>query len=108
MINWNAVIFGFLLAAIDTVVFPTLKLRFINYLHGNWPLIISFFLYGIQALLFYYTLRFESMAVMNVIWNMASNLTVTIIGILALKEVVSMRKMVGIILSFVCLYLLSS
>jgi drug/metabolite transporter (DMT)-like permease len=106
--QWNVIQYGILLAFIDCIVFPILKLRHLQVLTGYTPLVFSFLLYGVQSLIFYKSLKFETMAVMNIFWNMASNILVTIIGIYGLKEKISKRKLYGILLGFVALYLLST
>jgi drug/metabolite transporter (DMT)-like permease len=108
MFQWFVLLYGFLLAAIDSLVFPLLKLRYLNIIHGIWPIIISFFLYGGQALLFYKSLSYETMTVMNIFWNMASNILITTIGIFGLKEHLSLRKILAIVIGFVSMYLLLS
>ncbi len=108
MIQWYVLLFGFLLATIDTIVFPLLKLNYLHIIKGYWPLIVSFFLYGSQALLFYKSFSYETMTVMNIFWNMASNIMVTLVGIFGLNEKISRRKILGIIIGFVSIYLLAS
>jgi drug/metabolite transporter (DMT)-like permease len=108
MFQWKIIQYGTLLALIDCIVFPILKLRYLNVLSGYSPLIFSFLLYGVQSLLFYKSLQFETMVVMNIFWNMASNILVTIIGIYGLHEKISKQKIFGIIFGFIALYLLST
>jgi drug/metabolite transporter (DMT)-like permease len=47
------------------------------------------------------------MAIMNLVWNLTSNVVVTLIGILLLKEVVSPTKAFGIALSFLALFFMT-
>jgi drug/metabolite transporter (DMT)-like permease len=108
MIQWQIIQYGLLLTLIDCIVFPILKLRYLDILSGFSPLVFSFILYGAQTLLFYKSLQFETMAVMNIFWNMASTILVTVIGIYGLHEKISKRKMFGILFGFIALYLLST
>jgi multidrug transporter EmrE-like cation transporter len=50
----------------------------------------------------------EGMAVMNLVWNLLSNVLVTLFGFVIMGEEVGMMKKVGIALSFVSIYLLSA
>ena len=108
MLNWIMLLHGFALAFIDATVLPLLKLRFTHKVTGLWPLITAFIAYGSQTLIFFNSLCYETMTVMNVLWDVLSDIIVTIIGLFILKEVVTMKKIIGICLGFISLYLLSS
>lgn len=99
---------GLALAIIDATVLPLLKLRFSHKVTGLWPLVVAFLAYGSQTLIFYNSLRYETMTVMNVLWDVMSDVIVTFIGLFILKEVVTTKKLIGIAFGFVSLYLLSS
>ena len=99
---------GLILALIDATVLPLLKLRFTHKVTGLWPLVVAFLAYGSQTLIFFNSLRYETMTVMNVLWDVMSDIIVTLIGLFVLKEVVTMKKLAGIGFGVVALYLLSS
>jgi drug/metabolite transporter (DMT)-like permease len=108
MLQWIIILHGLVLALIDATVLPLLKLRFTHKVKGLWPLITAFIAYGSQTLIFFNSLRYETMTVMNVLWDVMSDVIVTIIGLFILKEVVTKKKIIGICFGFVSLYLLSS
>ena len=108
MLKWIMILHGLILALIDATVLPLLKLRFTHKVNGIWPLITAFIAYGSQTLIFFNSLRYETMTVMNVLWDVMSDIIVTIIGLFILKEVVTKKKIIGICIGFVSLYLLSS
>ena len=66
---------------------------------------IAALLYAIQPFSFLESLNFESMTVMNILWDLSSDIIVTFIGIFILGEKIGFRKALGISLSFVAIYL---
>ena len=108
MKNFIMLFHGLILALIDATVLPLLKLRFTHKVTGLWPLVVAFLAYGSQTLIFFNSLRYETMTVMNVLWDVMSDIIVTLIGLFVLKEVVTTKKLAGIGFGVVALYLLSS
>jgi drug/metabolite transporter (DMT)-like permease len=45
------------------------------------------------------------MTVMNILWDLSSDIIVTFIGIFILGEKIGFRKSIGIVLSFIAIYL---
>jgi drug/metabolite transporter (DMT)-like permease len=66
---------------------------------------IAAIIYAIQPFVFLEALNFESMTVMNILWDLTSDIIVTFIGIFVLGEQIGFRKSVGIVLSFIAIYL---
>jgi len=66
---------------------------------------IAALVYAVQPFVFLESLKFESMTVMNILWDLSSDIIVTFIGIFILGEKIGFRKAVGIILSFIAIYL---
>lgn len=104
--NFIPLLFGGLLAMIDAVALPILK----GVKTENWPrwlLGIPIGLYALNPLIFFNALGSETLTIMNLIWDLMSDVIVTLIGILFFKEVIPMTKRVGIVLSFISLILMS-
>ena len=104
--NFVPLLFGGLLALIDAVALPILK----GVKTENWPrwlLGIPIGLYALNPLIFFSALGSESLTIMNLIWDLMSDIVVTLIGILFFKEVIPTTKRVGIALSFISLLLMS-
>jgi drug/metabolite transporter (DMT)-like permease len=98
--------FGLLLAMIDAVALPILK----GVKSEGWPrwlLGIPIGLYAFNPLIFYTALGSETLTIMNLIWDLMSDVLVTLIGILFFREVIPTTKRVGIVLSFASLILMS-
>ena len=66
---------------------------------------IAMVIYAIQPFIFLESLNFESMTVMNILWDLSSDIIVTFIGIFVLGEKIGFRKSIGIVFSFIAIYL---
>lgn len=69
---------------------------------------IPILIYAIQPLIFLQSLNYEGIAIMNIIWNVLSSVFVTLEGIYIFNEKITNTKMLGIILSLPCMYLLTN
>jgi multidrug transporter EmrE-like cation transporter len=100
--------FALLLSLFDVVVMSTLKYIHMGTLPLNvWTMAFPVLLYGATPLIFLYALRFEGLAIMNVMWDVVSSILVTALGIYFFKEEVSERKKIGIFVSILAIFLLS-
>jgi len=64
-------------------------------------------IYSLQPLIFLESLRYESMTVMNILWDITSDLYVTLIGLFYVKERLTTLKLLGLSFAFVAIVLLS-
>ena len=97
---------GIILALLDTVSLPLLKQA---YLHkNNVFLTIGIFIGICQKFIFYNSMKYSSLTVMNVLWDLLSDVFVSLFGIFIFKENISTRKLIGIAISFVSIYLMNS
>ncbi len=104
--NVVPLLFGGLLALIDAFALPILK----GVKTEGWPrwlLGIPIGLYALNPVIFFSALGSETLTIMNLIWDLMSDVLVTLIGILFFKEVIPTTKRVGIVLSFISLILMS-
>ena len=100
------VAYGTGMALIDVGVFALLKKISLDTSFSKWFFIAILF-YALQPVIFLQALQFESMAVMNLIWNLVSTVLVTLMGFVIFKEQIGFYKKIGIFLSLVCVFLLS-
>jgi len=70
-------------------------------------MIVAVCIYALQPIVFVYALEYEGMAVMNLLWNVLSSVTVSLIGIWYFKEKLTAAKTIGVILSIFAIFLLS-
>jgi multidrug transporter EmrE-like cation transporter len=101
------IFFGTLMALIDICMMSSLKMihnKTISYTYGL-PLSIS--LYALQPLIFLKALNYEGMVVTNLVWNLMSNVIVTLQGVLIFGESIKGLRWLGILMSIVSLTLLA-
>jgi len=106
MLNIIPVLFATFMATIDVVVLGWMK----NYTIGTEsPLYVLFgmILYGLQPAIFLQSLKYETMTVMNILWDLISDVLVTATGLLYFKEKLSSIKMFALILAFISIVLFS-
>jgi len=106
MAGFNLIPLGFagLMALIDA--FSLTLLKKISTKAINFSFVpIAMLIYAVQPFIFLEALNFESMTVMNILWDLSSDIIVTFIGIFILGEKIGFRKSIGIVLSFIAIYL---
>jgi multidrug transporter EmrE-like cation transporter len=103
-IGLNGIIIAFILAINDVFSFGMTK----NILQTNkelYWLAIPMILYAIQILIFYYGLKSTSMTILNKMWNLISNILITILGIYFFKEKINNIKTIALLLGFISIIL---
>jgi multidrug transporter EmrE-like cation transporter len=91
---------AFILAINDVISFGLAKLTYLQTFSQTW-LIIPVILYSFQLPLFYYGLNYSSMLLLNKLWNLISNILITLIGFFYFKERINNIEIVGLIFGFV-------
>jgi drug/metabolite transporter (DMT)-like permease len=107
-INIMALIFGFIMATVDVVSFSILKCISMGTFKNSLWLVTAVLMYACQPLIFLTSLSYEGITVMNLLWNMSSNILVTSIGLFWFKERLSNLKIWGVIFAFLSLILLAT
>jgi multidrug transporter EmrE-like cation transporter len=98
--------YGTALAFNDVISLGLLKAIHLEWL-SSYYFIVPLILYTAQPFLFFNSLSFESMTVMNIIWDLLSDVLVAVSGIYIFKEKISQSKFLGILLAMVSMYLLT-
>jgi drug/metabolite transporter (DMT)-like permease len=106
-INWTPVAYGALMATIDVIMLSIIKAISFNQLRLIKWMILPTLIYALQPWIFLSSLRFESLIVMNLLWDLISNILVTATGFLYFKEKIGPFKTIGVILSFISIIFLS-
>jgi multidrug transporter EmrE-like cation transporter len=106
MINYSSILLGLGMATLDVATFTMIK-----HVHGGllklmWML-VPIGLYALEPVLFLKGLEFQGMAIVNLIWNRASDILVTIVGFLYFKEKIGFYKACGVALSFLAIVLMA-
>ena len=100
MVNIIPIIFATTMAGLDSVVLSWLKYYSLGQI--SWIYIpLGMIVYSLQPLLFVESLKYETLTVMNILWDIISDILVSGIGLFYFKEKISTLKMIG--LSFACI-----
>jgi hypothetical protein len=97
---------GFILALNDIFAFGLTKQLYLKNL-GGIGLVLPILLYSGQIPLFYLGLKTTSMTVLNITWNLFSNILVTLMGVFYFQEKINGMKYVAIVMAFSSLLLFS-
>jgi multidrug transporter EmrE-like cation transporter len=99
-------LYALVMASTDGLILSLLKAKNLKLINGPWVLPFSMIIYSLQPLIFYKSLSFESMTLMNILWDVISDIIVTIIGILVFGEMLSPTQWLGLALSLIGITLL--
>lgn len=99
-------LYGTYMGVIDTVMLGLIKAIHLGWFNKSM-MIVPTFLYALQPWLFAASMQYESMVVMNLIWDVISDLMVTASGLFFFKEKVSRTKMLGVFLAMIAVVLMA-
>jgi hypothetical protein len=107
MLNLVPIAFASLMAFIDTIVLSSLK-KYNTGVHAFGIAVpLGMLIYSLQPLIFLKSLEFESLTVMNVLWDMMSDIYVTAIGLFYFKEKLTAAKQLALAFAFTAIVLFS-
>ena len=99
-------VYGTYMAVVDVFMLGLLKA--INLGWVNSALIfLPTLIYAMQPWVFLASLKFESLTIMNLLWDVISDVLVTAMGLLFFKESITRTKMIGVGFSFISIFLLT-
>jgi len=107
MFNFYSLGFGSLLAGIDLVMMYIIKQYSKGVFTSPYWMILPPFIYGLTPFILLFSLKFETLVVMNMSWDIISDIFVTAMAFFILGESLSFTKKIGIMLSFIALFFLS-
>jgi len=102
----NPLIYGSYLATVDVFALGILKFINLGQLSKSYVWLATL-MYAIQPHVFLASMKYESMTVMNLLWDVISDVLVTGSGLLFFKEKLSHMKMIGLIFAFIGIVLLT-
>jgi len=82
----------------DVIMQPIAKLVSTKSLSLGWMMIPTL-VYALNPWIFLQSLRSEGIAILNLVWNLVSNVFIVIIGIVVFNEQMTQLKWIGIVLS---------
>ena len=99
--------FGLVLSVIDTVAFSLIKkvsLAQVPY----WMTGLAVLLYAMTPLVFLQSMKYTSLSVMNLTWDLLSDVMVTLVGLFFFKEILTERETIGVLLGIIAIILFST
>lgn len=96
-----------MMAGIDVLMLGLIKSVSLNRSKLLKYMIIPTITYALQPWIFLQSLRFESLTVMNLLWDLISDVLVTLLGFFYFKETIGPYKTIGVILSLISISLMS-
>ena len=106
MFQWSTILYGILLASMDVIMMPITKMVSRGTLSLGW-MAFATLVYALDPWIFLQSLKGETMTIMNMVWNMASNIVITYTGLVLFGEKISIVKSIGIALSFISILLMT-
>jgi len=100
-------IYGTYMATVDVFMLSILKAINLGWISKSL-IFLPTLIYAMQPWIFLKSLEFESMTVMNLLWDVISDVLVTGTGLYFFKEKLSRTKMLGVGLSLISIMLMSS
>jgi multidrug transporter EmrE-like cation transporter len=98
--------FGFFMALVDVFMLSIVKSVSLNSRLLKW-MIVPTLVYAVQPWIFLQSLEYETLIIMNLLWDLISNVLVTLAGLILFQETIGPYKLIGVILSFISITLLS-
>jgi multidrug transporter EmrE-like cation transporter len=105
MINWRTITYGLTFGTLDAIALPIVKGVSIGW-DKAWML-IPVLMYASSPFILLSALREETLTIMNLVWDLSSDLLVTFIGIFLFAESLSPIKFLGVCFSFMALFCMS-
>ena len=105
MFNLDALRHGLSMAALDVTALPIVKYVSMG-LDPMW-MIIPVCLYAYAPIVLLKSLKHETLTVMNLLWDVMSDVLVTCVGLFYFGEKISWTKLCGVILSIISIGLLT-
>jgi len=99
-------IYGTYMATVDVFMLGILKAINLGWISSSL-IFLPTLIYAMQPWIFLKSLEFESMTVMNLLWDVTSDVLVTGSGLYFFKEKLSRTKLLGVGLSLISIMLMS-
>ncbi len=99
--------YGGAMAFIDAFILSALKAFHLGWIQWRGIVMVAMLVYACQPLLFLQSLSHSSMTVMNLLWDVTSDVLVTAIGVFYFSEKLTKFKRLGVMLSIVSIVLLT-
>lgn len=105
MLNWRTLGFGLLFGIIDAVALPIVK--WVHNGASKWWMLFPMIVYAADPFIFLKALEKESLTIMNLVWDLTSDITITLVGLFIFAERLSPLKFLGVLVSLAGLFLMT-
>jgi multidrug transporter EmrE-like cation transporter len=105
--NMLPIFFGGLMAIVDIFMMSSVKMISNGTIPGWWGIPLSAGIYALEPLIFLKAMKYEGMVVTNLVWNLMSDVIVTLQGIFIFGESIKGLRWIGICMSLVSLCLMA-
>lgn len=113
-VNWKVggfntlpILFGTCMAIVDIFMMSVTKMVSIGSISSSAGIPLAISLYAMEPLIFLKAMKYEGMVVTNLVWNLMSNIIVTLQGVLVFGESIKGLRWLGICMSLLSLGLLA-
>ena len=113
-VNWKIngfntlpILFGTCMAVVDIFMMSATKMVSTGSISSSVGIPLSIGFYAMQPLIFLRAMKYEGMVVTNLVWNLMSNIIVTLQGVLIFGETIKGLRWLGISMSLLSLALLA-
>ena len=113
-INWKIwgfnmlpVIFGIMMATLDILMMSVGKMIHNGTLSSSFGIPLTVGIYALEPLIFLKSMNYESMTIMNLIWDLSSDIMVTLNGIFVFNESIKGLRIIALLFSIFSLTLMA-
>ena len=113
-VNWKVgnfnmlpIFFGIVMATIDIIMMSSVKMISQGTMPSSWGVPLSVGIYALEPLIFLKAMKYEGMTVTNLVWNLMSDIVVTLQGIFIFGESIKGLRWVAICMSIFSLCLMA-
>ena len=90
------------MALVDAITLPIIKTIYTQSL-PVWYMLLPVMMYSVQPLIFYFSMGFSGVTTMNLVWDLSSDIVVTLIGLFYLREKLGKASQFGLFFGFVAI-----
>jgi drug/metabolite transporter (DMT)-like permease len=109
-VNWKwgkfsflPIFLGSLMASLDIVMMSSAKMIHEGTLSATIGVAFAVLVYTLEPLLFIKAMNYEGMVVMNLTWDLLSDIVVTLQGVLVFGETINPLRWIGVFTAFIAL-----
>jgi EamA domain-containing membrane protein RarD len=109
-VNWKwgkfsflPIFLGSLMASLDIVMMSSAKMIHEGTLSATIGVPFAVLVYTLEPLLFIKAMNYEGMVVMNLTWDLLSDIVVTLQGVLVFGETINPLRWIGVFTAFIAL-----